>query len=136
MDRKRLGKAGLAAAFFAGYYGFVRYTGTGVPCLFRYIFHLQCPGCGVTHMLLALGEGDLAEAFRSNPIIFCFMPFLGWIFVKLLYHYLYIKKIVWRKWESAGMMLLLLCLILFGIVRNCFEICNIAILLAKDCSIL
>ena len=56
----------------AGYYEIVKYTGTGIPCLFRYIFHLQCPGCGVTHMLLAVLHGDLKEAFLSHPIILLF----------------------------------------------------------------
>lgn len=72
-------------------------------------------------MLLALGSGDLAEAFFSNPVIFCFAPFLGWILIKSLGNYLFVKKTIWRKWESAGMVLLLVFLILFGIARNCWE---------------
>lgn len=107
------------AVFLAGYYGFVRYTGTGVPCPVRYIFHLQCPGCGITHMLLALGNRDWAGAFYSNPVIFCFLPFLAWVIVKMSVNYLFLKKTIWKKWESAGMLLLLAALLVFGIVRNC-----------------
>ena len=84
IDRRRLGKVGLAAFILVGYYGFVRYTGTGIPCLFRFVFHLKCPGCGITHMLLALGKGDLSGAFHSHPVIFCFGPFLLWLLINPL----------------------------------------------------
>ena len=120
MDHRRLGKAGLAALLLVGYYGFVRYTGMGVPCLFRFIFHLQCPGCGVTHMLMAMGKGDFSGAFHSHPVIFCFGPFLIWILAKSLGNYLFSRKTVWKKWESAGMLVFLAALILFGIFRNVF----------------
>lgn len=118
MDGKRLGKAGMVILLLAGYYIFVRYTGIGIPCLFRYVFHLQCPGCGITHLLLSLGRGDIYGAFCSHPVIFCFMPFLFWIIIKSVGNYLFTKKTVWRKWESAGMWLLASVLILFGIFRN------------------
>ncbi len=102
----------------AGYYGFVRHTGIGIPCLFRYIFHLQCPGCGITHMLLFLGRGDFQEAFHSHPVIFVFLPFLGWVIIKSVWNYLFTKKTVWKKWEYAGMLLFLTVLLLFGVIRN------------------
>lgn len=103
-----------------GYYGFVRHTGTGIPCLFRYFFHLKCPGCGITHMLLALAKGDFREAFYSNPAVFCFLPFLCWIIIKSLVNYLYVKKTVWKMWETAGMIFFLVILTVFGVVRNIF----------------
>lgn len=120
IDRRRLEKAGLAALLLAGYYGFVRYTGTGIPCLFRFVFHLECPGCGITHMVMAMAEGDLSGAFLSHPVLFCFLPFLGWICLKSLGNYLYSRRTVWKKWESVGIGLFLTVLLLFGIVRNIF----------------
>lgn len=77
---------------FAAYCGFVKYTGKGIPCFFRYIFHLRCPGCGITHMLLALAKGDLKGACRS--------------------------KTIWHKWENCGMLLLVAALVIFGVIRN------------------
>lgn len=118
MDHRRLGKVGLAALFFVGYYEFVRRTGMGIPCLFRCVFHLQCPGCGITHMLLAMMRGDFSGAFYSHPVIFCFMPFLGWILVKNFGNYLFSRKTVWKKWESAGMFVFLVVLLLFAVIRN------------------
>lgn len=101
-----------------GYYEIVKYTGTGIPCLFRYIFHLQCPGCGVTHMMLAVLQGDLKDAFFSHPVIFCFSPFLGWILLKSIRNYLLCVKPVWKTWERNGMFLFLTVLLLFGVIRN------------------
>lgn len=118
IDHRRLKKAGMAALILAAYYGFVRYTGTGIPCLFRFVFHLKCPGCGITHMLLALGKGDLSGAFHSHPVIFCFGPFLLWLLMKSLGNYLFSRKTVWKKWESAGMLVFLAALLSFGILRN------------------
>ncbi|NBK93455.1 DUF2752 domain-containing protein [bacterium 1XD21-13] len=118
IDRRRLGKVGLAALLFAGYYEFVRHTGAGIPCLFRCVFRLRCPGCGITHMLMAMGRGDFRGAFHSHPVIFCFGPFLGWILIKCLGNYLCSRKTIWKKWESSGMLVFLIALILFGILRN------------------
>ena len=45
IDHRRLGKVGLAAFILVGYYGFVRYTGTGIPCLFRFVFQIGRASC-------------------------------------------------------------------------------------------
>ena len=43
-----LGMAGLLYGIF------VSYTGLAIPCLFRKVTGLLCPGCGVTGMCVAL----------------------------------------------------------------------------------
>jgi len=101
-----------------GYYGIVRYTGRGFPCLFRYIFHLQCPGCGITRMFLALSRGNLRDAYQSNPVVFCFSPFIGWIVLKSARNYIRCTETIWKKWENAGMLLLVAALVVFGAIRN------------------
>ena len=115
---KRLRNILALSLCFVIYYGIIKYTGKGIPCLFRYIFHLQCPGCGITHMFLALAKGDLREAYQSNPVILCFSPFLGWILIKSIRNYINCTKTIWNKWENSGMMLLLAALIVFGVIRN------------------
>lgn len=118
MQSGRLRNVLVALLIFAGYYGFVRYTGAGLPCLFRYFFHWKCPGCGVTHMLLYASEGDFSRAFQSHPVIFCFSPFLAWILGKSLWNYVRGEGTVWKKWESAGMLLFLAVLLAFFVLRN------------------
>jgi hypothetical protein len=36
-------------------------------CFFQFFLHIPCPGCGITHALLAMKRGDVAGAWRSNP---------------------------------------------------------------------
>jgi hypothetical protein len=43
-------------------------TGAGVPCLFRALTGWQCPFCGGTRMGASLLHGDVAAAFRYNPL--------------------------------------------------------------------
>lgn len=40
------------------------------PCPFRLATGLPCPSCGTTRSLLALADGDPADAARSNPFGF------------------------------------------------------------------
>ena len=64
--RLLLGAAGILALGL-GYAAFIHLTGWAVPCLFRQVTGLKCPGCGVTSMCLALLRLDFAAAFRWNP---------------------------------------------------------------------
>ncbi len=38
-----------------------------IPCPFKYITGLDCPGCGFQRSLLALMQGNLSESFRLYP---------------------------------------------------------------------
>ncbi len=37
-------------------------------CPFFILFHLPCPGCGMTRSLLYLFQGNLALSFQYNPL--------------------------------------------------------------------
>ena len=39
-----------------------------VPCVFRTLTHLHCPGCGITRCLHALAHGDIMRAWAMNPL--------------------------------------------------------------------
>lgn len=43
-------------------------AGGPVLCPFRLALGIPCPFCGLTHSLLAVGQGDLAHAFSLNPL--------------------------------------------------------------------
>ena len=44
-------------------------TGRLLPCFFHELTGLLCPGCGTTHMFLALARGELGVAFFANPLM-------------------------------------------------------------------
>ena len=59
---------GLAYALFVGL------TGWGIPCIFHLLTGLQCPGCGVTRMCLALLRLDFYAAARYNLLVLVLLP--------------------------------------------------------------
>lgn len=100
------------------YYFVVRYTGFGIPCLFYSVFHLKCPGCGITHMLMALVEGRWKEAFESNPYLFVSFPYLVYLCIVQFFCWLTEKKKKMGKVQNCILFVYLFGLIVFGILRN------------------
>lgn len=43
-------------------------------CIYRKLFNIYCPGCGVTRMIKSILKFDLYQAFRYNPL--CFILFI------------------------------------------------------------
>ena len=88
MERRRrlsrlLGGAGLLLAAGLAYALWVRATGLALPCPFRAVTGLLCPGCGVTRLCLALLRGDWAGAWRANPALLPMLPILAALAVRL-----------------------------------------------------
>ena len=48
----------------------ILHTPFRIPCLFREVTGLQCPGCGTSRMALALMRFDIPAAFAYNPVAF------------------------------------------------------------------
>ena len=46
----------------------ILHTPFRIPCLFREVTGLQCPGCGTSRMALALMRFDIPAAFAYNPV--------------------------------------------------------------------
>ena len=44
-------------------------TYVAIDCPIRSLTGLQCPGCGSTRCLSAIGSGNLIEGFRHNPLM-------------------------------------------------------------------
>ncbi len=40
----------------------------GPKCLFLALFHVHCPGCGVTRSLIEIWHGNLLLSFRYHPL--------------------------------------------------------------------
>ena len=76
-----------------------------IPCLIKWAFGFECPGCGITRAYICLFRLELDQAFRYNrmfwsvPIFFLFYLFDGKLF-----------KNKWVNTVVEGGMLLLLIL--------------------------
>ena len=51
-------------------------TGLWLPCPFHALTGLECPGCGVTRMCLALLRLDFAGAWAANPGLLLLSPLI------------------------------------------------------------
>ena len=67
--RRQLTGLLLMVAVGAGYALWVNLTHLSIPCPFHAITGLQCPGCGVTRMCLALLRLDVSGAWSANPVL-------------------------------------------------------------------
>ncbi len=45
-----------------------------IPCLWKTIFGIRCPGCGLTTAFIYLLNLDFKKAFETNFLIFIILP--------------------------------------------------------------
>lgn len=81
-------------------------------CPIKTITGLDCPGCGITRMFVALFHGNIYQAFRYNPLVFIELPI---IFILLV---LYKFKKEYRKVINIIFVVLLIITIVYGVLRN------------------
>ena len=111
----------LCAALLAGgcaYALFVQFTDWGIPCLFHTLTGLQCPGCGVSRMLLSLLQLDFAAAWHYHPLLLCLLPaglFLG---AQAAVSYVRLGCVPQRRWRTVCIWSMIVLLLIFGIIRN------------------
>ena len=87
-----------------------------VPCVFHELTGLQCPGCGVTRMILALSRLDLAAAMKANAFLTVTLPYLTALLLYSAYKWIRNEK-AGAKVEASAV-IYCIGLILFGIFRN------------------
>lgn len=100
----------------------LHYTGIGLVCPVRFVTGLKCPGCGVTHMCLALMRLDFAAALMANPALFLSAPLLMIIFIPYLAGYIRTGSRQMRSWQNVVLWICITFLVLYGIVRNVFSL--------------
>ena len=81
-------------------------------CPIKTITGLDCPGCGITRMFVALFHGNIYQAFRYNQLDFIELPI---IFILLV---LYKFKKEYRKVINIIFIVLLIITIVYGVLRN------------------
>lgn len=93
-------------------------TGWGIPCVFHLVTGLQCPGCGVSRMCLALLRLDFPAAWQANPAILAMLPLGVVLGVRMLLRYIRTGSSRPRRWEEWTMVAMSVVLILFSVWRN------------------
>ena len=118
--RALLKRYGIALALLAAYYLVVRFTSVSIPCPFKKITGLRCPGCGISRMLVAMSKGHFSEAFGYNQVLFFMVPmFVVLSVMKLAFmpKFLSDESKFYRIMTYAAIAVLLI----FGVLRNIFK---------------
>lgn len=108
----------LVAAVGAGYALWVNLTHLAIPCPFHAITGLQCPGCGVTRLCLALLRQDVAGAWQANAVLLLLLPLLGVLLGYRAVVYVRRGSVPTARWETLVWSGMAVVLLLWGIVRN------------------
>jgi hypothetical protein len=122
MSQKRLRSVlktcGIIIALGLVYLFVFRTIGVGIPCVFRVVTGLKCPGCGMTHAMAALASGDVNGAAENNILSVTVVPML------LIYGFYKAVRYIKTGEEEFGIgeiIFLLLCMIacvFYFIYRN------------------
>ena len=90
----------------------------GIPCVFHEITGLRCPGCGMTHAMMALLHRDFTAFLQAN--IFAPVIIIFFIISFLSTSVRYIKKGVYRlsAVNTFVEVSFLVLFIVWGIIRN------------------
>lgn len=94
-------------------------TGLWLPCPFHALTGLECPGCGVTRMCLALLRLDFAAAWAANPGLLLLSPLILWLVGWQVMDYVCTgDRRPGRGQRLLGWTLVVL-VVGYGILRNC-----------------
>ena len=120
--KKRIGRVALAVAlfFFAGfaYAAFIGLTGWRIPCLFRLVTGLKCPGCGITHSSVCFMKFDFQGMIQYNLFAPAILVYTGWVFAYTSIHYIRTGKYRLGTGVTAVDIIFLTGFLLWWVVRN------------------
>lgn len=100
------------------YTNIIRSTGFWLPCIFRTVTGLKCPGCGISHMCIALLAMDFTSAWLANPVLLAISPAIIYIAMKQIIAWIVFGEQKMSKIDTIIVNVLAVALILWGIVRN------------------
>lgn len=89
-----------------------------IPCPIRFLTGFQCPGCGVTRMVLDLLKLDVRQAFRDNAFVLLILPVLVPWGIYRIKKYIEEDSPGYSIFELILLGILLAGAVLFGIIRN------------------
>lgn len=115
--KRVIGRYGILLGVGLIYYVFVSLTKMGIPCPVRLITGFQCPGCGISRMLMALIRLDFAEAFRYNPVVLLTLPIILFCVIRSDVGYIRTGRNSLDRYQPVWIAELVI-LLMFGIIRN------------------
>jgi len=84
-----------------------------IPCIFHKVTGLYCPGCGITRAIRCIFKGNIQESIRNNLLLYTVIPLL--CISNIIYR---LTKRKYKKTYNTILILLLICALSYGILRN------------------
>lgn len=100
------------------YAGIVIRFHVGIPCMFHVITGLQCPGCGITHMLIYMAEHDFKSAYESNQMVFVLQPVIYYLVLKNVIVYIKGDPVRHHKFDNFLVYSAIVMILVFSVIRN------------------
>lgn len=108
----------IVAVILAIYGMIVSLTHWSIPCIVYQLTGLQCPGCGISRMLLAMLHGDFRAAFSFHPFLFVTWPFIVYLILRMDHRYMNDHGMTLKKADTILACFYIIALIIFTIWRN------------------
>lgn len=122
INKKNLSISLAVIAGLVVYYLIILFTGYGIPCPFRKLTHLYCPGCGVSHMLMAMMKLNINQAISANAFMFFSFPVLIYLAVKAWLLWVleepYSNRFIMKRTDKILMYTYIAGIIAFNVYRN------------------
>ena len=90
----------------------------GIPCMFHAITGLQCPGCGITHMLIYMMQHDFKSAYESNQMLFVLQPVIYYFVLKNVIAYIKGDRVRYQKADHFLLYLTIVLILVFFLIRS------------------
>jgi len=91
-----------------------------IPCIFHEITGFYCPGCGITRMIVSIFKLDFYKAFRYNPLLFIFIPFIIVLTLNNIYCIIKNRVPIYKKINNKFWVVIIIILIIYWIARNIY----------------
>ena len=72
-------------------------AGEGMPCLFRAVSGEPCPFCGLTHSVMALGDGDIGLSLALHPLGMAALALAVLVLVAVAVAFARRRRVGWRR---------------------------------------
>jgi len=108
------------AAILGAYAVIVLCFHISIPCIFRKITGLRCPGCGNTRAVTAIARLDFAEALRYNYLFPAEMLYLAYITIYCSAAYLRTGRADLMPKPAWLNIVFLIILCVWWVIRNIF----------------
>lgn len=96
-------------------------TGFKIPCPFKYLTGLDCPGCGVSRVILSYLQLDIKTAFCVNPVITIILPLILGDYVYHKYHYVvHNNKKPLNMLENIVIYIMIASLVLYAVIKDIY----------------